>query len=108
MQNIAINDVGQEYDPLTLLRSRTLFGRPDFRNIFSTLKTSIQGGSFLPGREATLKTRLGVYFCGVSDASGEVFAELNAQPNPLARVIKAEALKCKTDSIEVRFAKEHF
>lgn len=52
--------------PLTLLRSRTLFGRPAFGQIFSSICKSIDGGSYLPGREATLKTRLGVYYCGVS------------------------------------------
>lgn len=51
--------------PLTLLRSRTHFGRPEFRHIFASLVKGIEGGSYLPGREATLKTRLGVYFCGV-------------------------------------------
>ncbi|ORX35783.1 ferric reductase NAD binding domain-domain-containing protein [Kockovaella imperatae] len=93
VQNIVINSVGQEYDPLTLLRTRTLFGRPDFQQIFSALAASINGGSYLVGREATLKTRLGVYYCG---------------PNPLARVIQAEAMKCKSDTIDVKFAKEHF
>lgn len=89
VQNIAINDIGQEYEwvlvscaetfrpvieltvcsPLTLLRSRTLFGRPSFNQIFSSLTQSIESGQYLPGREATLKTRLGVYFCGVSHLS---------------------------------------
>ncbi|EIW70423.1 hypothetical protein TREMEDRAFT_68048 [Tremella mesenterica DSM 1558] len=93
VQNIAINDVGQEYDPLTLLRSRTLFGRPDFRQIFSSLSNSIENGSYLQGREASLRTRLGVYFCG---------------PNNLARVIRTEAMKCKTPNVDVKFVKEHF
>ena len=97
VQNIALNDIGQEYEyvswpldcgfhpslcdnvdrifetgtitdlfsPLTLLRTRTLFGRPSFSQIFGSLTESIENGSYLPGREATLKTRLGVYFCGV-------------------------------------------
>lgn len=52
--------------PLTLLKSRTLFGRPGFAQIFSGLATNIENGSYLQGREATLRTRLGVFFCGVS------------------------------------------
>ncbi|WVQ80783.1 hypothetical protein IAT38_002888 [Cryptococcus sp. DSM 104549] len=93
VQNIALNDVGQDYDPLTLLQSRTLFGRPNYKQIFSTLATSIENGSYLPGREATLKTRLGVYFCG---------------PAPLARMIRTEAQAVQSRSINVKFFKEHF
>lgn len=54
------------YSPLTLLQTRTLFGRPNFGRIFTSLCSGIDSGSYLQGREATLKTRLGVYFCGVS------------------------------------------
>lgn len=42
-----------------------MYGRPPFEQIFSSLTQSIEAGHYLPGREATLKTRLGVYFCGV-------------------------------------------
>ncbi|KAK4687326.1 hypothetical protein P7C73_g2784, partial [Tremellales sp. Uapishka_1] len=93
VQNIALNDVGQEYDPLTLLRSRTLFGRPDFPTIFKQIAGAIENGTYLPGREATLKTRMGVYFCG---------------PNALAGTIRKAATKHRSSSIEVKFAKEHF
>ena len=57
------------WSPLTLLHTRTLFGRPNFKQIFTALADSINGGSYLVGREATLKTRLGVYYCGVSTLS---------------------------------------
>ncbi|ORY32825.1 FAD-binding domain-domain-containing protein [Naematelia encephala] len=87
VQNIMIND------PLTLLRSRTLFGRPDFRQIFTSLAQTIESGSYLPGREASLKSRIGVFFCG---------------PNNLARSIRTEALRVRSRTIDVRFAKEHF
>lgn len=43
-----------------------MFGRPDFGQIFTALARSIDGGEYLPGKEASLKTRLGVYYCGVS------------------------------------------
>jgi hypothetical protein len=42
-----------------------MYGRPPFEQIFQSLTQSIEQGQYLPGREATLKTRLGVYFCGV-------------------------------------------
>ncbi|GFZ43808.1 hypothetical protein JCM24511_01528 [Saitozyma sp. JCM 24511] len=87
VQNITLND------PLTLLRSRTLFGRPDFKQVFTSLASSIESGSYLPGREASLKTRMGVYFCG---------------PSALARLVRTESLKVRSKSISVRFAKEHF
>ncbi|OCF60711.1 hypothetical protein L486_00349 [Kwoniella mangroviensis CBS 10435] len=93
VQNITINDVGAEYDPLTLLQSRTLFGRPNYKQIFHSLISSIESGSYLPGREATLKSRLGVYFCG---------------PNALASTIKKEAFAVKSKSVDVKFFKEHF
>ncbi|WWC62059.1 uncharacterized protein I303_104648 [Kwoniella dejecticola CBS 10117] len=93
VQNITINDVGAEYDPLTLLQSRTLFGRPNYRQIFTSLISSIESGSYLPGREATLKTRMGVYFCG---------------PSSLARTIRKEAFAVPTKSVNVKFFKEHF
>jgi len=91
--NIAVNDAGSEYDPLTLLRSRTFFGRPDFKSIYSRMRMALEGGQYLPGREATLKTRVGTYYCG---------------PNVLAKVIKKEALAQVSRSIDFTFAKEHF
>jgi NADPH oxidase 1 len=43
--NIAVNDAGAEYDPLTLLRSRTMFGRPDWKSIYSRMRQAIEAGS---------------------------------------------------------------
>ncbi|WVW83996.1 hypothetical protein I302_106021 [Kwoniella bestiolae CBS 10118] len=93
VQNITINDVGAEYDPLTLLQSRTLFGRPNYKQIFNSLISGIESGSYLPGREATLKTRLGIYFCG---------------PSALASTIKKDAFAVRTRSVDIKFFKEHF
>ena len=62
--NIAVNDAGSKYDPLTLLRSRTLFGRPDWKNIYSTLKQSIEAGQYLPGSRSQLRTRVAVRLHG--------------------------------------------
>jgi len=58
--NIAVNDAGAQYDPLTLLRSRTMFGRPDWNAIYGRIKQAIEGGQYLPGSNAQLKTRVGV------------------------------------------------
>ena len=58
--NIAINDAGAEYDPLTLLRSRTMFGRPDWKSIYSRMRQAIETGQYLPGTNSQLKTKVGV------------------------------------------------
>lgn len=93
MFNIAVNDAGAEFDPLTLLRTRTLFGRPDWKSIYSNLRMAIEGGGYLPGREASLKTSVATFFCG---------------PNGLAKAVRAESDKASTANIEFTFAKEHF
>lgn len=58
--NIAVNDAGAEYDPLTLLRTRTMFGRPDWKSIYSRMSQAITAGQYLPGTNAQLKTKVGV------------------------------------------------
>jgi NADPH oxidase len=58
--NIAVNDAGAEYDPLTLLRSRTMFGRPDWKSIYSRMRQVIEAGQYLPGTSSQLKTTVGV------------------------------------------------
>jgi len=58
--NIAVNDAGADYDPLTLLRTRTMYGRPDWKTIYSRIRTAIETGQYLPGQNAELKTRVGV------------------------------------------------
>ena len=62
--NIAINDAGAEYDPLTLLRTRTMFGRPDWMTIYGQMRQAIEGGQYLHGSTSQLKTKVGTYFCG--------------------------------------------
>ena len=60
--NIAVNDAGAEYDPLTLLRSRTMFGRPDWKAIYGRMRQAIESGQYLPGVNSQLKTKVGVSF----------------------------------------------
>lgn len=64
--NIAVNDAGAEYDPLTLLRTRTMFGRPDWNSIYSRMRGAIEGGNYLPGSKSQLKTKVAVRICIVS------------------------------------------
>lgn len=91
--NITVNDAGAEYDPLTLLRSRTMYGRPDWKAIYTRLRMAIESGQYLPGREASLKTSVATFFCG---------------PTGLAKAVRTEALAASTANIEFSFAKEHF
>lgn len=58
--NIAVNDAGAEYDPLTLLRTRTMFGRPEWKSIYRRIREAIEIGQYLPGSTGQLKTRVGV------------------------------------------------
>jgi hypothetical protein len=58
--NVAANDVDIEYDPLTLLRSRTSFGRPDWMSIYGRISQAIQTGQYIPRTDPRRKTRVGV------------------------------------------------
>ncbi|VDB86532.1 unnamed protein product [Peniophora sp. CBMAI 1063] len=91
--NIAVNDAGSAYDPLTLLRSRTLFGRPDWKGIYSRLRMAIESGQYLPGTQSQLRTTVGTYFCG---------------PTPIAKALKVACEENTNAAINFTFAKEHF
>jgi hypothetical protein len=49
----------EDLDPVTRLSARTQYGRPDFGALFGAIRTGIENGSYLPGRESTLKTTVG-------------------------------------------------
>ncbi|KAJ8595950.1 hypothetical protein M405DRAFT_806407 [Rhizopogon salebrosus TDB-379] len=91
--NIAVNGVGAEYDPLTLLRTRTMFGRPNWNSIYRRIREAIEIGQYLPGSNRQLKTKVGTYFCG---------------PGVLAKGIKAATVMHSSNAVDFTFAKEHF
>ncbi|KAF7436738.1 hypothetical protein PC9H_003571 [Pleurotus ostreatus] len=91
--NIAVNDAGAEYDPLTLLRSRTMFGRPDWMSIYGQMRQAIESGQYIAGSKSQLKTKVGTYFCG---------------PSILAKAIKEATVKNSGPTVDFKFAKEHF
>lgn len=66
--NIVLNSVGAACDPLTELKSRTNFGRPNFNKLFETMRDGILDRSYLNGLESSTRTTVGVYFCGPSAA----------------------------------------
>ncbi|KAI5784245.1 ferric reductase NAD binding domain-containing protein [Pyronema domesticum] len=92
-QNIVLNSVGQEVDPLTQLRTGTQFGRPDFEKLFTALREGILNQTYIGGLDASLRTNVGVYFCG---------------PSAAARNIKKSCKKVSTDEVRFSFWKEHF
>ncbi|KUI70622.1 NADPH oxidase 1 [Cytospora mali] len=91
--NIVLNSVGAEVDPLTELKSRTNFGRPNFEKLFITMRDGILDRTYLNGLEDHVKTTVGVYFCG---------------PSAAARTIKKACKAAEVKEVKFRFWKEHF
>jgi len=72
-QNIVLNSVGADVDPLTELKARTNFGRPNFGQMFAAMRDGILDRTYLNGLEGSMRTTVGVYFCGPS-AAGKFFS----------------------------------
>ncbi|KAI1421827.1 cytochrome b-245 heavy chain subunit beta [Xylaria sp. FL1777] len=92
-QNIVLNSVGSDVDPLTELKARTNFGRPNFASIFEAMRNGILDRSYINGLEGSMQTTVGVYFCG---------------PSVAARDIKKAAKAATCREVRFRFWKEHF
>lgn len=91
--NIYLNSVGQALDPLTELRSRTNFGRPDFKRLFNAMRLGLLDQTYMSGLQTSSTTEVGVYFCG---------------PNTVARQIDEAAKVASTKDVRFKFWKEHF
>ncbi|GAM42514.1 hypothetical protein TCE0_044f16563 [Talaromyces pinophilus] len=91
--NIYLNSVGTELDPLTELKSRTNFGRPDFKRLFGAMRDGLMDQTYLSGLESSITTKVGVYFCG---------------PNSAARQIRQAAQESSSREVKFNFWKEHF
>jgi NADPH oxidase len=91
--NIAVNDAGADYDPLTLLRTRTTYGRPDWMSVYGKMKQAIETRQYPQGSSAQLKTKVATYFCG---------------PGALAKSIKKACGHHTNAEVEFTFTKEHF
>ncbi|KAJ8114575.1 hypothetical protein OPT61_g3584 [Boeremia exigua] len=92
-QNIVLNSVGTDKDPLTELKSRTNFGRPDFPRLLCGMRDGLLDRTYMNGLESTLRTDVGVYFCG---------------PNVAARDIKKACKQATCQEVNFKFWKEHF
>jgi NADPH oxidase 1 len=84
VQNIMINDAGALNDALTGLRSRTKYGRPNWKTMFTEIKEGIERGTYVRGLAGT-KCRVGVYFCG---------------PSVIAKALKKECVDASTEFVK--------
>ncbi|KIV97047.1 hypothetical protein PV10_00849 [Exophiala mesophila] len=96
--NIYLNTVGNAVDPLTELRTKTQYGRPDFNRLFGAMRDGLMDQTYLDvGKEGSItagtKATVGVYFCG---------------PGAAAREIKNAAKATSNELVKFRFWKEHF
>ena len=91
--NIYLNSVGSVLDPLTELKSRTNFGRPDFAKLLGGMREGIKSGSYIHDLKASKGIDVGVYFCG---------------PNQAARAIRKACKETGDRDVRFRFWKEHF
>lgn len=91
--NIYLNSVGQALDPLTELKTRTNFGRPNFKRLFGAMRDGLCDNTYISGLESSLRTDVGVYFCG---------------PSAAARDIKSAAKSATNSEVRFKFWKEHF
>ncbi|ELR05322.1 hypothetical protein VC83_06343 [Pseudogymnoascus destructans] len=92
-QNIVLNSVGSDVDPLTELKTRTNFGRPNFHRLLTGMREGIMDRTYMSGLEGTMRTDVGVYFCGPSQAS---------------RGINKACKEVTTRDVKFSFWKEHF
>jgi len=94
--NIFLNSVGSQKDPLTELNSRTNYGRPDFEKLLGTMREGILSQEYAEGCDVGSRgkrTNVGVYFCG---------------PNAAARDIERACKAATVQEVRLRFWKKHF
>ena len=91
--NIMLNSIGVDQDPLTKLKARTNFGRPDFPKMLCGMRERILDGTYIEGFERSLKMDVGVYFCG---------------PAVAARSIRTACKDATCPEVNFKFWKEHF
>ena len=124
--NIYLNTVGASLDPLTELRSRTNFGRPDFKRLFGAMRDGLKDGSYLGGMdvmptasptpgyegaaasqapEATTGMGLGIKKKKARRAEIGVYF---CGPNTAARDIRTATKEATDRDVRFRFWKEHF
>jgi NADPH oxidase 1 len=79
-----INDAGAMVDPLTGLQSRTHYGRPNWRVMFTGMRDGIERGTYIRGLTG-MESKVGVYFCG---------------PSALAKTLKRECQNASSEFVK--------
>ena len=79
-----INDAGAIVDALTGLKSRTHYGRPNWKAIFTGMRDGIERGTYIRGL-AGMQSKVGVYFCG---------------PGGLAKTLKRECQDASSEFVK--------
>lgn len=75
MHYIVLNSVGTEFDPITELHTRTTFGKPNFKESFSSIRNVCENTAYAEKRGRawwSQRERVGVYFCGPSSTAEEI------------------------------------
>jgi NADPH oxidase 1 len=80
VQNIMINDSDSISDPVTGLKSRTHYGRPNWKTMFTGMRDGIERGTYIRGL-AGMQSKVGVYFCGPSVLAKSLKSECKAASN---------------------------
>ena len=104
VQNIMINDAGAMEDPLTGLKSRTHYGRPNWKAMFSGIREGIERGTYIRGL-AGMQSKVGVYFCGPSVLAKQLKRECN---DASSEFVKCTAPALRLKLMIVTLWKEHF
>lgn len=77
-----LNSVGSDVDPLTELKTRTNFGRLDFHRLLTGMRENILDRTYMSGLEGTMRTDVGVYFCGPSQVARGIKKTCKAVTTP--------------------------
>ncbi|GAA5905496.1 hypothetical protein JCM8208_004299 [Rhodotorula glutinis] len=100
LTNLAVHSRSTDLDPsdqgqdaITGLMAPTHFGRPDFAALLRGVGEGVERGTFLPGRESSLETTVGVFYCG---------------PDGLAKELKGHTQRASRKGVRFTFRKEHF
>jgi NADPH oxidase len=97
--NIVLNSVGTEKDAITEMRTRTGYGRPNFKKLLVGMRDGIIDERYMPNLQVPSPdsksgvTEVGVYFCG---------------PSAAARDIKKASQLADSKQVKFKFWKEHF
>lgn len=62
--NLLLNSIGSATDPITGLKSKTNFGRPNFIKMFTSIRDEVLDGAYTNGLKMNRRATVGVYLGG--------------------------------------------